>query len=305
MIDISVTGLVKSFDLEKKILDGITFQIDTGERVGLLGKNGAGKTTLFRILTGELDYDAGEVSIASGRRLGLISQIPVYPEGYTVEDVLKSAFSRMQRMEDEMNALSQQMASGDESEETLRRYGELSAKFEGLGGYDTETPINKVANGLSIPPEMRERLFDTLSGGEKTRVNLARLLLDGYDAERYDELWLVYTNFVSMMTQEVMIEQLLPVQRPPEGAPHKLVSTVYELPPAETLAQVLPDFLAGRLYSALCDAFASEVAARRSAMDSATKNAGEMISDLKLRYNRARQGAITQEITEIVAGAEH
>ena len=117
MIDISVTGLVKSFDLEKKILDGITFQIDTGERVGLLGKNGAGKTTLFRILTGELDYDAGEVSIASGRRLGLISQIPVYPEGYTVEDVLKSAFSRMQRMEDEMNALSQQMASGDESEE--------------------------------------------------------------------------------------------------------------------------------------------------------------------------------------------
>ena len=169
MIDISVTGLIKSFDLEKKILDGITFQIDTGERVGLLGKNGAGKTTLFRILTGELDYDAGEVSIASGRRLGLISQIPVYPEGYTVEDVLKSAFSRMQRMEDEMNALSQQMASGDESEETLRRYGELSAKFEGLGGYDTETPINKVANGLSIPPEMRERLFDTLSGGEKTR----------------------------------------------------------------------------------------------------------------------------------------
>ena len=110
MIDISVTGLIKSFDLEKKILDGITFQIDTGERVGLLGKNGAGKTTLFRILTGELDYDAGEVSIASGRRLGLISQIPVYPEGYTVEDVLKSAFSRMQRMEDEMNALSQQMA---------------------------------------------------------------------------------------------------------------------------------------------------------------------------------------------------
>ena len=178
MIDISVTGLIKSFDLEKKILDGITFQIDTGERVGLLGKLGAGKTTLFRILTGELDYDAGEVSIAAGRRLGLISQIPVYPEGYTVEDVLKSAYSRMQRMEDEMNALSQQMASGDESEETLRRYGELSAKFEGLGGYDTETPINKVANGLTIPPEMRERLFDTLSGGEKTRVNLGRLILE-------------------------------------------------------------------------------------------------------------------------------
>ena len=87
MIEISVTGLQKSFDLEKKILDGLTFQINSGERVGLLGKNGAGKTTLFRILTGEIDYDAGEVAIASDRRVGLISQIPVYPAGYTVEDL--------------------------------------------------------------------------------------------------------------------------------------------------------------------------------------------------------------------------
>ena len=81
MIEISVTGLQKSFDLEKKILDGLTFQINSDERVGLLGKNGAGKTTLFRILTGEIDYDAGEVAIASDRRVGLISQIPVYPAG--------------------------------------------------------------------------------------------------------------------------------------------------------------------------------------------------------------------------------
>ena len=135
MIEISVTGLQKSFDLEKKILDGLTFQINSGERVGLLGKNGAGKTTLFRILTGEIDYDAGEVAIASDRRVGLISQIPVYPAGYTVEDVLQSAFERMRRMADEMERLSAQMAKGDESEETLRRYGELSARFEGLGGY--------------------------------------------------------------------------------------------------------------------------------------------------------------------------
>ena len=123
MIEISVTGLQKSFDLEKKILDGLTFQINSGERVGLLGKNGAGKTTLFRILTGEIDYDAGEVAIASDRRVGLISQIPVYPAGYTVEDVLQSAFERMRRMADEMERLSAQMAKGDESEETLRRYG--------------------------------------------------------------------------------------------------------------------------------------------------------------------------------------
>ena len=187
MIEISVTGLQKSFDLEKKILDGLTFQINSGERVGLLGKNGAGKTTLFRILTGEIDYDAGEVAIASDRRVGLISQIPVYPAGYTVEDVLQSAFERMRRMADEMERLSAQMAKGDESEETLRRYGELSARFEGLGGYDTDTAVNKVANGLSIPADMRTRLFDTLSGGEKTRVNLGRLILEDTDILLLDE----------------------------------------------------------------------------------------------------------------------
>ena len=96
MIDISVTGLIKSFDLEKKILDGITFQIDTGERVGLLGKNGAGKTTLFRILTGELDYDAGEVSIASGRRLGLISQI-LLQRGSAVDGGVAARIGRERR----------------------------------------------------------------------------------------------------------------------------------------------------------------------------------------------------------------
>ena len=104
MIDIQVEGLVKSFDLEKKILDGLTFQIDEGERVGLLGRNGAGKTTLFKILTGELDWDEGTVRIAPGRRVGLISQIPVYPAGYTVEDVLQTAFSRLQKTAEEMQA---------------------------------------------------------------------------------------------------------------------------------------------------------------------------------------------------------
>lgn len=76
-----MTGLVKSFDLEKKILNGLSFQVDSGERVGLLGKNGAGKTTLFRMLTGELEPDEGEIQLGAGRRVGLISQIPVYRRG--------------------------------------------------------------------------------------------------------------------------------------------------------------------------------------------------------------------------------
>jgi len=204
MIDISVSGLVKSFDLEKKILDGLTFQIDTGERVGLLGKNGAGKTTLFRILTGELDYDEGDVVIASGRRVGLISQIPVYPAGYTVEDVLQSAFARMHRLKDEMDALTERMANGESDEQILRRYGELTARFEGLGGYDTDTAVNKVANGLSIDAEMRTRLFDQLSGGEKTRVNLGRLILEDTDILLLDEP----TNHLDLQATEWLEEYL-------------------------------------------------------------------------------------------------
>ena len=187
MIEISVNELKKSFEIGNNILDGVTFQIETGERVGLLGRNGAGKSTLFRILTGELEADEGEVVIAKNRRLGLISQIPVYPEGYTVDDVLHTAFARHQKLAEEMERLTAAMAAGDDSEATLRRYGELSAKFEGIGGYDTDTAVSKVANGLSIPPEMRAQLFASLSGGEKTRVNLGRLILEDTDILLLDE----------------------------------------------------------------------------------------------------------------------
>ena len=187
MIDISVNGIKKSFEIGNNILDGITFQVETGERVGLLGRNGAGKSTLFRILTGELEPDEGEVVIPRGRRLGLISQIPVFPAGYTVEDVLNTAFSRHQKLAAEMEALAAAMAAGDSSDATLRRYGELSAKFEGIGGYDTATAVGKVANGLGISQAMREQLFDSLSGGEKTRVNLGRLILEDTDILLLDE----------------------------------------------------------------------------------------------------------------------
>ena len=126
MIEIQISGLVKSFEVGKNVLDGLTFQIDQGERVGLLGKNGAGKTTLFKILTGEIDYDEGQVTIGQGRRVGLISQIPVYPAGYTVEDVLRSAFARLQKLAEEMEQLADRMAAGETDPAILRRYGALS-----------------------------------------------------------------------------------------------------------------------------------------------------------------------------------
>ncbi len=187
MIDIQVEGLVKSFEIGKNILDGLSFQIDQGERVGLLGRNGAGKTTLFRIMTGELDCDEGSVVIGKGRRLGLISQIPVYPAGYTVEDVLRTSFSRLHDLAEEMRQLEARMERGEAEETLLKRYGALSERFEAFGGYDTDVAVNKIANGLSISAKMRAQQFDSLSGGEKTRVNLGRLILEDTDILLLDE----------------------------------------------------------------------------------------------------------------------
>ena len=187
MIEIQVNNLVKSFEVGKNVLDGLTFQVDQGERVGLLGRNGAGKTTLFKILTGDLDYDEGTVVVGQGRRVGLISQIPVYPAGYTVEDVLRSAFARLQSLAEEMRALEARMAAGESDPAILKRYGTLSERFEAFGGYDTDVAVNKIANGLSIPDAQRQQLFDSLSGGEKTRVNLGRLILEDTDILLLDE----------------------------------------------------------------------------------------------------------------------
>ena len=187
MIEIQINNLVKSFEVGKNVLDGLTFQIDQGERVGLLGRNGAGKSTLFHILTGEMDYDEGQVVVGQGRQVGLISQIPVYPAGYTVEDVLRSAFQRLQHMAEEMEQLTAWMASGETDPAILRRYGALSGRFEVFGGYDTDVAVNKIAAGLSISREMRAQLFDSLSGGEKTRVNLGRLILEDTDILLLDE----------------------------------------------------------------------------------------------------------------------
>ena len=187
MIEIQVNNLVKSFEVGKNVLDGLTFQVDQGERVGLLGRNGAGKTTLFKILTGELDYDEGTVVVGQGRRVGLISQIPVYPAGCTVEDVLRSAFARLESLAEEMRALEARMAAGESDPAILKRYGTLSERFEAFGGYDTDVAVNKIANGLSIPDAQRQQLFDSLSGGEKTRVNLGRLILEDTDILLLDE----------------------------------------------------------------------------------------------------------------------
>ncbi len=204
MIDISVSSLVKSFEIGKNILDGLSFSVNSGERVGILGRNGCGKTTLFRILVGEIGYDEGEVMIAPSKRLGLISQIPVYPADWTTEDVLRDAHKRLYALSAKIDALAAQMEH-DDSPALLGEYDRLSEDFRRLGGYSMGTDRNRVANGLDIPAAMRAQLFSSLSGGEKTRVNLARLILEDTDILLLDEP----TNHLDLHATEWLEDYML------------------------------------------------------------------------------------------------
>lgn len=146
-------------------------------------------------------------------------------------------------------------------------------------------------------------------------AKIARLVRDMYDREEISAVNLIYTKYVSMLSQSPDITYLLPLERGKNrkggkddaaaGAETPATPTVveYEPSPEEVLAAVIPEYISGVLYSSVMESYASELAARRSAMDTATKNADEMMENLNLEYNRARQGAITQEITEIIAGA--
>ena len=186
MVDISVKNVKKFFVIGENLLEDLSFDIQEGERVAILGRNGCGKTTLFKILTGEMDYDGGEVYVNPNKKLGLISQIPRFPAGYTVEDVLRSAFTELTSAKRKMETLEQAMAQGATAEQ-LREYDALVNRFQSGGGYDMDVDVDKICNGLGITAAQRPQEFDSLSGGEKTRINLARLLLEKTDILLLDE----------------------------------------------------------------------------------------------------------------------
>ena len=186
MVDIQVKNLTKFFVIGENLLEGLTFEIQEGECVAILGRNGCGKTTLFNILTGQMDYDDGEVYVNPNKKLGLISQIPKFPAGFTVEDVLRSAYADIMRVKQKMEILECEMAKGA-TEEQLREYDALTNRFQSGGGYEMDVEVDKICNGLAITSDQRSQEFASLSGGEKTRVNLARLLLEKTDILLLDE----------------------------------------------------------------------------------------------------------------------
>ena len=137
---------------------------------------------------------------------------------------------------------------------------------------------------------------------------LSHQITEGFLKGEYDAVKLCYTRFDSMMTQTATTLEVLPLTIEPteaQKAEARRSQILYKPSCEEVFGAIIPEYVAGVLYGAVCESVASELAARRTAMDAATKNAGEMIEHLNLYYNRARQAAITQEITEIVAGAEN
>jgi len=183
MIEIGLYQVVKSFEIGKNVLDGVSFEINSGERVGLLGKNGAGKTTLFRLISGEYESDTGEVAVAKNHNVGILEQIAEYPADWTAEDVLKSAQQKQYKLLNTLQELQNDLSDKDK----LAEYNKVAYEVERLDAYNLDLARNIAANGLNIPSNLRESLFSQLSGGEKTRVNLARLLLEDTDILLLDE----------------------------------------------------------------------------------------------------------------------
>jgi len=179
MIDISVHELNKYYG-SNHVIKGTTFEIYSGEKIGLLGKNGSGKTTLFKVIAEDEPYDSG--SMAIGKKVEILAQIPVFAKSDTVDDILRSSFKEIAEIHEAMKKI-----EGDGSPAVLARYGKLMEEYERLGGYEVDFKIEKICNGMNIGDGMRGSLFKLLSGGEKTRINLARILLRDCDILLLDE----------------------------------------------------------------------------------------------------------------------
>lgn len=181
MIEIAINDLNKYYG-SNHVLKSISFEINSGEKVGLLGKNGSGKSTLFKIVTGLEPFESGEISKASGKKIEMFAQIPTFGANDTAEDVLRRSFSEIIETFEAMKEI-----EGNADPAVLARYGRLLEQYELQGGYETEVRIDKICSGMNIDERMRRSLFEQLSGGEKARVDLARILLKECDILLLDE----------------------------------------------------------------------------------------------------------------------
>ncbi len=177
-------GLAKSFGV-KEIFHDVTFEVRRGERAGLVGANGAGKTTLMRCLLGEEEADAGTVQLDDGAAIGYVEQQAAFGEG-TLYEEFRRAFAGVIDLGEKKRALEKEIAAAS-SEEKLALYGRVVDEFERLGGYSFESRIRRVAFGLGFTAEDFEKDVHHFSGGQRTRICLAKALLREPDFLFLDE----------------------------------------------------------------------------------------------------------------------
>lgn len=189
MIEVSVNNAQKSFGF-KRVLDGFDLEATTGERIALIGPNGCGKTTLFKIIAGEESLDQGVVSIRRNATIGLLSQIPPrVSDDVSVRNILLKSFDEVFKVEKQLREYEQKLAtvSSDKMDSILNNYGKLQERFTNMGGYEIDEKVSKICSGFKIADEMLDRSFNTLSGGEKTIVNLASLIISNPNILLLDE----------------------------------------------------------------------------------------------------------------------
>ena len=188
MIECSINNLIKYYGANK-IFENISFELKTGDRIGLIGQNGCGKTTLMKVLMGREDYHGGNINFRKGTKLGYLDQIYKCNPNTTVIELLEESFKNIWNLKTKLKTLENNLKhlEGINLEIEMKNYGILLEQYELVGGYEVEMNINKVYKGLMIPDDFKFKPFEKLSGGEKTRVLLAKLLLEQPDILFLDE----------------------------------------------------------------------------------------------------------------------
>ena len=189
MIDISCKKLTMSYSATK-ILDKLNFTINENEKVALIGLNGSGKTTLFNILTSELEYDSGTVYVNKAKKLGYLKQIDNFADSDTIYSIIEEVFQHIMDLENLLRNLEAKMSnpSGEEDVNVImEEYSTVNDEFEKLDGYSYQSRIKGVLNGLGFRHDDFSKNITKLSGGQKNRVMLARLLLSSPDILLLDE----------------------------------------------------------------------------------------------------------------------